>query len=107
MIAKGGYLWVVFIALAVGVLLGRGSLSGREHYSLFIYPKKVGYVPLIMSPEERADNEGMAAGVFQDLEEARSAARSWMNFFSEGDYIIGVGKQENWHGIPVFKEKVR
>ena len=107
MIAKGGYLWVVFIALAVGVLLGRGPLSGREHYSLFIYPKKVGYVPLIMSPEERADNEGMAAGVFQDLEEARSAARSWMNFFSEGDYIIGVEKQENWHGIPVFKEKVR
>ena len=107
MLAKKNYSWAVFVALAVGILLGRGPLSGREQYSLFIYPKKVGYVPLIMSPEERADNEGMAAGVFQDLEEARSAARSWMNFFSEGDYIIGVGKQENWHGIPVFKEKVR
>jgi hypothetical protein len=107
MIAKGGYLWVVFIALAVGIFLGRGSLSGREQYSLFIYPKKVGHVPLIMSPKEVADNEGMAAGVFEDLEEARSAARSWMNYFSEGDYIIGVGKQKNWNGIPVFKEKVR
>lgn len=107
MLAKKNYSWAVFVALAVGILLGRGPLSGREQYSLFIYPKKVGNVPLIMSPKEVADNEGMAAGVFPELEKARSAARSWMNYFSEGDYIIGVGKQKSWNGIPVFKEKVR
>jgi hypothetical protein len=45
--------------------------------------------------------------VFPELEEARSAARSWMNYFSDGDYVIGVGKQKSWNGIPVFKEKVR
>jgi hypothetical protein len=107
MLAKKTYSWAVFVALAVGVLLGRGPLSGGEQYSLFIYPKKVGNVPLIMSPKEVADNEGMAAGVFPELEEARSAARSWMNYFSDGDYVIGVGKQKSWNGIPVFKEKVR
>lgn len=86
---------LVASSMLVGILLGRGPLSGREPHYLFIYPDKTNL------------EKWIECGVFETTDEARAAVRSWLKIFPGADYEIGIGKPENAYGVKVFRETVR
>jgi hypothetical protein len=95
-ITSSNYFWYWVIgALAVGVVLGRGPLSGHEPHYLFIYPDKENL------------KRWVECGDFGNVEAARASARAWMSYFPDGDYEIGIGKPKDWLGIKVYRETVR
>jgi hypothetical protein len=88
--------WVIG-ALLVGIVLGRGSLSGRESHILFVYPDK-----------DRL-TKWVECGEFESIENAREAGVAWLKYFPEGDYEIGVGEPKSIDGCEtkVFRQTVR
>lgn len=88
--------WVIG-ALAVGIVLGRGPLSGREPHYLFVYPEK-----------DRL-SKWVECGDFGSADKARVAGLAWLGYFPEGDYKIGVGEPKRIAGAEtkVFKETIR
>ena len=88
--------WVIG-ALLVGIVLGRGSLSGRESHHLFVYPDK-----------DRL-SKWVECGDFESLKKAREAGVAWLKYFPEGDYEIGVGEPKSINGCEtkVFRKTVR
>jgi len=91
------FLWLIVASFCIGILLGRGPLSGREPHYLFVYPDKENL------------NRYMECGAFKSIDEARVAANSWLRLFPEGDYEIGIGDPKLMDGtdIKVFKETVK
>jgi hypothetical protein len=88
--------WVIG-ALLVGIVLGRGSLSGHESHHLFVYPDK-----------DRL-TKWVECGDFESLKKAREAGVAWLKYFPEGDYEIGVGEPKSINGCEtkVFRKTVR
>lgn len=92
--AERFWTWVA-ASLVIGILLGRGPLSGREPHYLFIYPDKTDL------------KKWVECGDLGTIENARASARAWMNYFPDGDYEIAIGKPKDWLGTKVYKETVR
>ena len=88
--------WAV-AALIVGIILGRGPLSGREPHHLFVYPDK-----------ERL-TKWVECGDFGSADKARQAGIAWLSYFPDGDYEIGVGEPKRIDGAEtkVFRETIR
>ena len=97
-IIPANHLWPWVIgALLVGIVLGRGSLSGHESHHLFVYPDK-----------DRL-TKWVNCGDFESLKKARDAGVAWLKYFPDGDYEIGVGEPKSINGCEtkVFRKTVR